>query len=356
MALLNTEGFEVQRLKIFSEISGRAGFLRIDRPEVLDAIDEEVVLAIISTLSAWRSDPDVSVVMIDLASSPAGVSAGTDVCLLSRRGNWDIRGVQAFLAAHYQLIDLLIHFPKPIVSLMNGRLLGSAVGMAMAAHYRIVTPATSFRFPETEIGLVPDAGSTWFLSRLRDRAGYWLSMTGERLTGTQIFHLGLASHVVCVDGLQSVRNELAAEGIAALPPANLPRPTLWHPHQIEMRDCFSGHTVQHMCSLLERGSDWAGEQAVRIAAKSPLSLAILLRQLQTGALLSAPREALRLEYRILSRLLCTSNFREGVRAAFARTPSKPKWSPESLSQTRSDTIAPFFAPPREGELQFLHQK
>lgn len=55
MALLNTEGFEVQRLKIFSEISGRAGFLRIDRPEVLDAIDEEVVLAIISTLSAWMS-------------------------------------------------------------------------------------------------------------------------------------------------------------------------------------------------------------------------------------------------------------------------------------------------------------
>ncbi|WP_158085717.1 enoyl-CoA hydratase/isomerase family protein [Henriciella aquimarina] len=320
------------------------------RPSALNALDEEMVAVIDSALQRWIGENKVDLVVLDFSCLPRAVSSGTDLLLLSQQSNWDVRRTKAFFASQYRLIDRLVHYPKPVISLIDGKLMGSAVGLAMAAHHRISTPTASLSFPETGVGLVPDNGSTWFLSRLRNRLGIWLAMTGEALAGEDIYREGLASHFADTDALPDLKAALVREGIGALPRRTGPDADVRHPHWTEIDICFSEDRVSNIVRLLREGSDWARMQAGLIEQKSPLALHIVLRQLRTGAILSDPRGALRLEYRLLSRLVCTPNFREGVKTFLSHGQRKPAWSPQHIARVSSGLVASFFAPPREGEL------
>src|SRR3546814_11060752 len=77
---------------------------------------------------------------------------------------------------------------------MDGITMGGGVGVALPCRYRIATENTVFAMPEATIGLFPDVGAGWYLSRLPDRVGQFMALTTARLDGAECIDLGLASH------------------------------------------------------------------------------------------------------------------------------------------------------------------
>lgn len=74
-------------------------------------------------------------------------------------------------------------YKRPYIAIINGITMGGGVGLSIHGKYRIATEKTLFAMPETAIGLFPDVGATYFLSRLKGKLGTYLGLTGHRLKG-----------------------------------------------------------------------------------------------------------------------------------------------------------------------------
>ena len=96
-------------------------------------------------------------------------------------------------------------FPKPGVAFMDGVTMGGGVGISCPCRFRVATERTVFAMPETTIGLFPDVGGGWYLSRLEGRAGQFLALTGARIDGAECLYLGLATHYLPADTLAGQR-------------------------------------------------------------------------------------------------------------------------------------------------------
>ena len=125
------------------------------------------------------------------ASAPAATSASSPQS--AREGGAAARD---FFFKEYRLNHLLMVYGKPVIAIMDGVTMGGGVGISLPARYRIATERTRFAMPETGIGLFPDVGGGWHLSRLPDQTGLWLALTGARLEAADCLTLGLATHVV----------------------------------------------------------------------------------------------------------------------------------------------------------------
>lgn len=339
--------------EVVKAVHGKAGVLSFRRPQTLNAIDETVVAKMTEALLDWRNRSDVEHIVLDFATPGGLIFSGTDVRFLAKCASWDFREAISFFAAQYRLIDLIRRYGKPVVAFTDGRLLGGAIGLIMAASLRVVTAETVMQFPETRIGLAPDSGSAWYLSRLRDRIGFWLALTGSELSGSDLVWSGLATHIANGDGVEKLKADVFDKGPSILgEPSHLPA-SLADSVRAEIVSCFSRETIDAVVSALSGGSEWAKAQAEQISRTCPLSAGIALRQLQTGLILSDVREALRLEFRNLSRLVVTRNFREGLRSVLLDPNAEPEWDPPTFARVTSNRLAPFFAPPKEGELQFI---
>ncbi|MGH6801702.1 MAG: enoyl-CoA hydratase/isomerase family protein, partial [Methylocella sp.] len=123
--------------------------------------------------------------------------------------------------------------------------------------------------------------------------------------------------------------------------------------------CFSASTLPSVLANLDdasrAGSDFACTTIQAIHSKSPSSLAIALRQMQIGAKLDI-EEALRTEFRIVSRIARCHDFYEGVRAVIIDKDNRPLWNPAGIESVDSAGIEAYFAPLLEGELDFRAQE
>src|SRR3546814_12525204 len=89
---------------------------------------------------------------------------------------------------------LMFGYPQPIAVFMDGITMGGGVGVALPCRYRIATENTVFAMPEATIGLFPDVGAGWNLSRLPDRGGQFMALTTARRDGAECLARGLAAH------------------------------------------------------------------------------------------------------------------------------------------------------------------
>ncbi len=169
---------------------GAAGHISLNRPRALHALNLDMVEAMAVALRDWRGDPAVSAVLLDHAEG-RGFCAGGDVASVRRSALEDGgESGRKFFFAEYRLNHLLFTYPKPVVAFMDGITMGGGVGIALPASYRIATENTLFAMPEGAIGLFPDVGAGWYLSRLAGRIGPFLALTGARLDGAECLWAG----------------------------------------------------------------------------------------------------------------------------------------------------------------------
>ena len=334
--------------EVITRIEGRVGRITLNRPQALHALTTNMCRLMIDALVAWRDDPAVELVLID-HSGERGFCAGGDIRMLAESGAGDGALAREFFFVEYRLNDLIFRYPKPRVAIMDGVTMGGGVGLSRPCRFRVATERTTFAMPETGIGLFPDVGGGWYLSRMPDHLGLWLALTGARIKAADCELLGIAT-----DFVESARIPELKAAIIAAPErtealltefeGDAGRPTLAQ-HQDEIAKFFAGDSVEAILAALEASdTDWAREQLKVLATKSPQTMKVAFRQLQLGARAKDFAENMAMEYRIGARVVQRHDFLEGVRAVIVEKDNAPKWSPPTPSAVDEATLDAIFAP------------
>jgi enoyl-CoA hydratase len=330
-------------------VQGHAGFISLNRPSALHALTLPMVHAMTQALLAWRDDDAVQCVVIDHADG-RGFCAGGDIAFL-RNSAINDGGVSGrkFFHDEYQLNHLLFTYPKPVVAFMDGICMGGGVGISQPARFRVATENTKFAMPETGIGLFPDVGGGWYLSRLEGRVGQFLALTGSRVAGAGCLALGLATHYLPSSALADAKMRIASEDVDRIdgilgtlsetPPASKIVETL-----VQINRHFASNAFEDILASLDGdASAWAMKELATLRTKSPQTCKVALRQLSESLTLADFAENMAMEYRIASRVIVRPDFAEGVRAVIVDKDNAPKWAPSTPEGVTDDLIDAIFA-------------
>ena len=137
----------------------------------------------------------VELVLIDHAEGRGFCAGATSSCSRAAATK-EPSEAKHFFFAEYRLNHLLFTYAKPTIAIMDGITMGGGVGISLPCDFRVATENTRLAMPETGIGLFPDVGGGWYLSRLPGRVGQFMALTGARLDGAECHYLGLATHYV----------------------------------------------------------------------------------------------------------------------------------------------------------------
>lgn len=346
-----------QDQEIICEIRGAAGVVVLNRPKALNALSLGMVRELARALDAWEDDPKVTRVVV-ISTSEKAFSAGGDIRWLhdcGKAGRYD--EMLAFWGEEYILNHRIKTYPKPYVALIDGIVMGGGVGISLHGSHRIAGDRYLFAMPEVGIGFFPDVGATYALPRLADGFGSFLALTGERIGAADALSVGLATHGVPSERMAELADALTGRGaldeiLAAFAMQRGPGPL--QAERTVIADAFGAKALPEVMERLGKsateGSAFAGKLSQTIAAKSPTSVAIAFEQMRRGAGLDFA-EAMRTEFRIVSRIARGHDFYEGVRAVVIDKDQAPRWQPATLDAVRQADIDAYFAPLGADELK-----
>ena len=334
--------------EVLTRVEGAVGRITLNRPQALHALTTNMCRLMIDALLAWRGDAAVQLVIVD-HSGERGFCAGGDIRMLAESGAGDGRLARDFFFTEYRLNTLLHDFPKPSVAVMDGITMGGGVGLSRPCRFRVATERTTFAMPETGIGLFPDVGGGWYLSRMSDHFGLWLALTGARIKAADCELVGIATDYVESAKVAELKAAIVAEPGAVETlltefEGDAGRPGL-AAHQDEIARLFAGDSVEAIFADLEAAdSDWAREQLATLKTKSPQTMKVAFRQLRAGGAMTRFADNMAMEYRIGARVVQRHDFLEGVRAVIVDKDNAPRWDPPTLEGVTEAMLDGIFAP------------
>ena len=178
------------------ERDGALAVITLDRPEVLNAFDEALTSALALAIDEVAADAAVRAVVITGAGR--GFSAGQDLRdrFLKVVAGQDLQLGNELRRRYHPLIAAIRAMRKPVVAAVNGVVAGAGLGIAVACDVRVASSSASFRAAWTRVGLVPDAGSAYFLPRI---VGWGratdMILTGEPVNADEALRIGLVTSV-----------------------------------------------------------------------------------------------------------------------------------------------------------------
>jgi enoyl-CoA hydratase/carnithine racemase len=336
---------------VIAERHRQIGLLTLNRPKALNALSLGMVRSLTEALLAWRDDEAVTAVVI--RGSATAFSAGGDIRFFHQAAHAGDPRLEDFFTEEYTLDHLVHTCPKPVVALMDGIVMGGGMGIAQGAALRVVTERAKLAMPETNIGLVPDVGGGWFLSRCPGHVGEYLALTGHAVGAGDAIVLGLADvHVSAeslpamleslldqpMDNAAQVRATVASRAHAA-PPATLV------PHRETIDRHFAHDDVRGIVHSLQRdGGDWAAQTLAALARRSPLMMAVTLEQIRRARTMSLADD-LRMERGLVWHCFRHGETVEGIRALAIDKDHAPRWNPPRIEEVMPEMVAAFFESP-----------
>jgi len=337
---------------VLTRINGPIGHISLNRPKALHALTLEMCHAMSAALTEWEKDDAIAAIIIDHHDG-RGFCAGGDIAFLRNSAlNDGGTSGRKFFHDEYQLNHKLFTYSKPVVAFMDGVTMGGGVGISQPAKYRVATENTRFAMPETGIGLFPDVGGGWYLSRLGGRLGQFLALTGARLDGAEALWTGLATHYVPHAMLEDIKARIhdhpdRIAGILSEPVGTPPKARI-EENAVKIARHFASDSYEDILASLEAaveaGDDWAQKERDTLGTKSPQTCKVALRQLATSLTLDSFAENMAMEYRIASRVLTRPDFAEGVRAVIVDKTHDPKWDPATPEDVTEELLDAIFAP------------
>ena len=370
----NNLSADALKTELVIERRGSAGFITLNRPKALNALSHAMVQELLAVLTTWRDDPAVQVVAIrgsNKVGRPGtpdslfgGFCAGGDIRFFHQMAMADGGADPAlgdYFTTEYTLNHLIHHYPKPYVAFMDGVVMGGGMGLSQGAPggnvFRIVTEHTKMAMPETNIGLFPDVGGGYFLSRCPGHVGEYLALTGEVIGAEQAIAYGLADvqrsaaelpalwdalgRQVFAD-IASVKAWIATESVADQ------ASNAWATTTIDTY--FSLLRVKHIVDALEKSPDvWAHKTAKVLRKRSPLMLHVTLAQIRRARAMTFA-DNLRMERDMVHHCFAlrpgaASETVEGIRALAVDKDYAPQWSPARIEDVKPGMADAFFVSP-----------
>ncbi len=336
---------------------GQVGRITLNRPKALNALTLEMVQSICKTLQDWKSDDSISLVIFD-ASEGRAFCAGGDIGAMYRTGRaGDYEYGHEFWRTEYQLNHMIATYPKPTVSVVDGIVMGGGVGIAAHCTDRIMTENAIFAMPECSIGLVPDIGASVLLARTPGRCGEYLALTGTRLSGADCLYAGLCDHYVRSSTLEALVSQIISAGrMPDLAQFTQPAEFTMDQHQDQIDAAFGLDTIAEICDHLDSSTNaWAQETAKKMRAGAPLSLIMTLSLVRAARNHKSLMNALRDEYRFVSRAAEMGEFLEGTRAAIIDKDRTPAWQYPTVESVPEDLLQEMRSPAPGGDLTIFGQ-
>ncbi|KAL9690944.1 hypothetical protein QQ045_011359 [Rhodiola kirilowii] len=331
----------------------------MNRPRKLNAISFEMVSRMLELFLDYERDSEVKFVIVK--GKGRAFCAGGDVSAVVRlihEGKWKHGAIH--FATEYTLNYILATFSKPQISILDGIVMGGGAGISVYGKFRIATENSLFAMPETALGLFPDVGASFFLSRLPGFFGEYLGLTGARLDGPEMLACGLATHYVPSHNLSLLEEKLitvdssdAAAAISEIINKYSEQPLVKQQSaflRLETIDkCFSRRTVEEIVSALEleaanKSDDFINTTLQTLKKASPTSLKISLRSIRRGRL-EGIGKCLSREYRMVCHVMLghvSKDFLEGCRAILTDKDRNPKWAPSKLELVSDDMVEKYF--------------
>ncbi len=356
--------------EVLTEVQGRVGLITLNRPKALNALSLPMIRAISAALLEWKNEPQVLVVAIrgtnkvGRPGSPeslfGGFCAGGDIRFFHQAalaGGPELTALDDFFTEEYTLNHLIQTYPKPYIAFMDGVVMGGGMGISQGAKVRIVTEHTKMAMPETNIGLFPDVGGGYFLSRCPGHAGEYLALTGDVIGADDAIRFGLADVRLEAARLPALWDALAAQTfhsaaeVDAWVASNLIADgARTQRAEAEFDAYFSLPTVAQILRALEAAEgDWARKTAATLRKRSPLMLHVTLEQIRRARAMTLADD-LRMERDMVHHCFhlrpgAKSETVEGIRALAIDKDHKPQWMPARIEEVTPAMVAPFFESP-----------
>lgn len=357
---------------VVAERRGHAGLITLNRPKALNALSLPMVRDLLRILRAWQDDPEVRVVAIrgtnkgGRPGTPEGLfggfCAGGDIRFFHQAALAGDAALDDFFTEEYQLNHLVQTYAKPYIAFMDGVVMGGGMGISQGARVRIVTERTKMAMPETNIGLFPDVGGGYFLSRCPGHVGEYLALTGEVIGADEAIGYGLADVRLEAAALPALWAELgdtpfasatdADQWITAKFIADGARPVC---ATGPIDAYFSLLRVKHIVDALEKAKDdrWAARMAAVLRKRSPLMLHVTLEQIRRARGMTLADD-LRMERDMVHQCFhlrpgVESETVEGIRALAVDKDYQPQWKPARIEDVKPGMADAFFASPWSAE-------
>lgn len=350
--------------EVWAEVHGQAGLITLQRPTALNALTLPMIRSLSQCLLVWRDDPRVQAVAIR-GSNKAGpfgsFCAGGDIRFFHQAALSGSPELGQFFTEEYALNHLIHTYPKPYIAFMDGVVMGGGMGISQGAAVRIVTERTRMAMPETNIGLFPDVGGGYFLSRCPGHIGEWLALTGETIGVGDALDFGLADVCFSTASLASAWSALASSDLShpdAIDQWSAMFTLTHHAYSTrvteEIDHCFSQDDLTAILAALKADpSTWSHHTLSTLRRRSPLMLHVVLAQIRRARTLSLADD-LRMERDLvehcfhphhLGREAAQSETVEGIRAIAIDKDNAPRWRPGRIEDVSAAMVEPFFKSP-----------
>ena len=364
-----------QELVQFSELKTtgghRIGIATLTREKALNSLLLETIDLLAAQFEQWSSMSDLVCIVIN-SSSERAFCAGADIQALYRSCIDTADGVNDYAEnffSHEYALDFALHqSAKPVLVWGNGIVMGGGLGLLGGCSHRVGNPDTRIAMPEITIGLFPDAGGTYFLSKMPSHLGLFMGLTGCQITAGDALSVGLLDVVIAsedksnvLQGLEQVQWSGEPEADCVVLTDYLSRFTVNGPLPLQLLE----HEAS-ICSLLDRSfaagdffevfqagltdltdDPWIQQAATTFMAGSPTTAHIFIEQMRRAESMSLA-DMFRMELVIAYQCIRHAEFPEGVRALMIDKDKNPIWKHAAFTDVPKDWIAEFFQPSWSG--------
>ena len=337
------------------ERRGALAIVSFQRPERRNALSQPMQAALAGWYPQLARDPGVYA-LLQRSRLEGTFSVGGDVREILELAGRDLGAARAALAAELALCWAHECFSKPTVSLIDGAVMGTGVGVTLFGTHRIAGEGYRFRMPETAIGYFPDCGVAQAFARMPDGIGFYLGLSGAEVGPADALALGLVTH--CIPRAEFAQIE---ECLADADPVD---PVLDQRHRDPGRGplleasqriarYFVAPSLADILARLEQphaGDDaWAADVLALLRSRSPLALCLTFRAIANARGLDV-RETLIQDYRLAWNLAADPDFREGATAVLIEKGRRPQWRHAKVENVPERLVEDYLAPLGSNEL------
>jgi enoyl-CoA hydratase/carnithine racemase len=308
-------------------------------------------------LDEWAADEQVVAVVLR-ANGDKAFCAGGDIREMYNNAQAGNTLNATFFSEEYALDQWIHAYPKPLIALMDGLVLGGGMGLVQGASFRIVTEQARLGMPEVSIGFFPDVGGSYFLSRMPSEVGTYMGVTGNPIEAADALQFGLADWFLhreqvleldrCLDNMQwglsaqesirSLLNTLASKHATGAKFTTVRAAIEQHFAHDSLAKIIASLASETNTTL----KPWSEELIATLNTRSPLAMATTLAMLRRGKNLSLA-DCFRMELHLGKQWFSKGDFMEGVRALIIDKDKNPQWQPASIEQLEQAKLDDLFA-------------
>ena len=334
---------------ILVQVRSGVGYITLNRPRALNTLNLTMVRTLHSVLIDWENNDAVKAVVVQ-GSGEKAFCAGGDVRIVHGYIAQNHPDYEVFFEEEYALNEYIYHYPKLYIAALHGIVMGGGMGIAQGADLRLVDEHTQMAMPENAIGLFPDVGASYFLTRHNKALAIYLGLVGKVLNGKDALFCRLAdwylphhrwpSFFSKLEALARCAEPLGATWVHLLPALEASKdgddaPISQHIRQIN--SIFSKPSLPEIFqALTEHEPDaWVQDTWQSLQKNSSLAMHATQRLLTMGHDLGLS-ECFKLELELVKLWKHKGEFTEGVRAALIDKDKSPqwKWSAQELTPAR----------------------